>query len=82
MVSAPVTHPALDDPNAWVTYRYIPSLAAAIIFIIIFGLLTTLHIVKMFKLRSWFFVPFVLGGISKSQATEFSWRVPCFLLTT
>jgi len=69
MASAPVTHPALDDPNAWVTYRYVPSLAAAVIFIIIFGVLTTVHIVKMLKLRSWFFVPFVLGGVSKSLGT-------------
>ena len=67
MASTPITHPALNDPNAWVTYRYIPSLPAAIIFIVIFGLLTTLHIIKMLKLRSWFFVPFVVGGISKSH---------------
>jgi len=58
-------HPSLDDPNAWVPYRYIPSVAAAIIFIICFSLATGFHIFKMIKLRSWFFTPFVIGGLSQ-----------------
>ena len=60
-----VYRPSLDDPNAWVPYRYIPSLPAAIVFVVCFALATAYHVFKMIKLRSWFFVPFVLGGLSK-----------------
>lgn len=44
-------------------YYYEPSLPAAIIFIVLFGLATLLHAFQMFKTRTWFMVPFLIGGI-------------------
>ncbi|KAK6397883.1 hypothetical protein LTR65_005131 [Meristemomyces frigidus] len=38
-------------------------MAAAIVFIILFGVSTGLHIVQMFRTRTWFMVPFVIGAI-------------------
>ncbi|KAF1997815.1 RTA1-domain-containing protein [Amniculicola lignicola CBS 123094] len=55
-------HPSLDDPNAWVPYRYIPSKAAAIVFVIVFSITTFLHIFQLIKKRTWYFIPLVIGG--------------------
>jgi hypothetical protein len=44
-------------------YRYNPSMAAAVIFIIVFSLTTLLHGYQMFRTRTWFFTPFFIGGI-------------------
>lgn len=52
-----------DDPNAFVLYRYEPSLIAAAIFVVLFGLTTTLHVYQMIRKRAWFLTPFVVGGL-------------------
>ncbi|KAF5591736.1 RTA1 like [Fusarium pseudocircinatum] len=44
-------------------YHYSPSLAAAVIFIILFTATTTLHFFQMIQTRTWFFLAFSLGGI-------------------
>ncbi|KAF5614603.1 RTM1-like protein [Fusarium sp. NRRL 25303] len=44
-------------------YHYDPSLAAAIIFIILFSATTILHFFQMIQTRTWFFLAFSLGGI-------------------
>jgi len=59
-------HPDPNDPNAWVPYRYTPSLAAAAIFTVCFSVTTAVHIWQMARFRAWFFVPFVLGGLMES----------------
>jgi len=61
-----ITRPALDDPNAYVLYRYIPSQVAAIIFVVTFGLTTLAHIFQLFKKRTWYFMPLIIGGICKT----------------
>lgn len=43
-------------------YRYDPSLAAAIIFILAFTLTTALHGYQLLRTRTWFFIPFFIGG--------------------
>ncbi|KAF2817548.1 RTA1-domain-containing protein [Mytilinidion resinicola] len=44
-------------------WHYVPSLPAAIAFTALFSLVTTVHTWKMIKLRMWFCVPFVIGGV-------------------
>jgi hypothetical protein len=44
-------------------YRYDPNMAAAVLFTLLFIGTTGYHIFQMFKSRTWFFVPFVIGGI-------------------
>ncbi|KJR86903.1 RTA1 like protein [Sporothrix schenckii 1099-18] len=56
-------HPSMDDPNAWVTYRYYPSIAAAGVAVGLFGVLTVLHVAIAVRRRTWYFIPFCLGGI-------------------
>lgn len=44
-------------------YRYDPSMAAAVIFIIAFIVVTALHFYQMVRTKTYFFVPFVIGGL-------------------
>jgi hypothetical protein len=50
-------------------YRYNPSMAAAVIFIILFLLVTVLHTYQMLRTRTWIFIPFVIGGVCKIPTT-------------
>ncbi|EHA26072.1 hypothetical protein ASPNIDRAFT_171417 [Aspergillus niger ATCC 1015] len=43
-------------------YYYYPSLAAAVIFIICFLLTTLLHTFQLVRTKTWFFIPFLIGG--------------------
>ncbi|PWY85055.1 RTA1 like protein [Aspergillus heteromorphus CBS 117.55] len=43
-------------------YYYYPSLAAAVIFIVCFLLTTLLHTYQLIRTKTWFFIPFVIGG--------------------
>lgn len=45
-------------------YRYSPSIAAAVIFIILFSTATALHIYELVRTRTWSFLPLALGGMS------------------
>ncbi|KAF9694126.1 hypothetical protein EKO04_007858 [Ascochyta lentis] len=56
-------HPSLDDPTAWVPYRYHPSRAAAIVFVVAFALTTIFHSFQLCKRRTWYFIPLVIGGL-------------------
>ncbi|KAK4553329.1 hypothetical protein LTR86_009629 [Recurvomyces mirabilis] len=56
-------HPSLDDPNAWVPYRYHPSLAAAVVFLVAFTIVTGWHAVILFRRRTWYYTPFLIGSI-------------------
>ncbi|KAF5007218.1 hypothetical protein FDECE_6452 [Fusarium decemcellulare] len=45
----------------FVLYHYHPSLVAAIIFIVLFGLSAALHIFQLLRSRTWYFIPFIIG---------------------
>lgn len=42
-------------------YRYDPSLAGNIIFVVLFSAVTVWHIVILARTRTWYFIPFVVG---------------------
>ncbi|CAG7940071.1 unnamed protein product [Penicillium salamii] len=42
-------------------YRYTPSIPAAVIFAVLFVLLSALHLIRLIKHRSYFFIPFLAG---------------------
>lgn len=46
-------------------YPYSPSLAAATIFTVLFGLTTLFHLYQMVRTRTWFFAAFTIGGLCK-----------------
>lgn len=55
------TTPAAE-PAPYIFYRYDPSLAAAVLFIVLFGIATLLHSFQLLRKRTWYFLPFVIGG--------------------
>lgn len=48
-------------------FHYTPSDTAAYAYMGLFGVCTFAHFIMMFPLRSAYFIPFVIGGISKSS---------------
>lgn len=69
--------PSLDDSNAWVPYRYYPSVPAAAIFIALYSIVTIAHIAILVTNRTWSFTPFIIGGLCRffflfSQHTSYS----------
>lgn len=49
--------------GTFVFYRYTPSLAAAVIFVVIFTLVTCLHLFHLARYRAWFMLPVLVGGV-------------------
>jgi hypothetical protein len=47
-------------------YHYNPTIAGAVIFVLFFLGTTCLHFYQLWRARTWFMVPLVLGGICKS----------------
>lgn len=58
---------ANNDDAVWKFYRYDPSLAAAVIFTLLFALSTFFHLYQLLRTRTWYFIPFVIGGFCKSS---------------
>ncbi|KAI1463487.1 RTA1 like protein [Daldinia caldariorum] len=50
-----------NEVPSYVFYRYKPSMAAAIIFILLFTISAIWHIILLFRKRTWYFIPFVIG---------------------
>ncbi|KAI9704146.1 MAG: hypothetical protein M1836_007007 [Candelina mexicana] len=53
---------APGDGSKYVLYAYAPSLAAAIIFTILFLLTSSLHLYQLIRTRTWFMIPLLVGG--------------------
>jgi RTA1 like protein len=64
--------PTLETYHGYPLWRYIPSLPAAILFSILFGLATLLHAFNIYRRRMWFCIPFVIGGCCKHLPVWFS----------
>lgn len=52
----------MSDEEPWRPYHYTPSATAAIVFASIFGATTLIHTAQLFKKRTWYLIPLVLGG--------------------
>jgi hypothetical protein len=46
--------------------RYVPSLAAAALFALLFIAITVAHFWRLFRTRMWFCLPFAIGDFCKS----------------
>ncbi|CAK7221264.1 hypothetical protein SCUCBS95973_004435 [Sporothrix curviconia] len=49
--------------GTFVLYHYNPSKAAAVVFLILFGVAALAHVFLMFRRRTWYFIPFIIGLI-------------------
>jgi hypothetical protein len=54
---------AREDDGTFKLFKYHPSTAAAVIFLVLFGLTTLLHFYQMIRTRTWYFIVFCLGGL-------------------
>ncbi|KAF5663236.1 RTA1 domain-containing protein [Fusarium heterosporum] len=50
-----------DAPEAYVFYHYNPSMAAAVVFIVVFAISSILHTYQLVRARTWYFIPFLIG---------------------
>ncbi|KIW92239.1 uncharacterized protein Z519_07223 [Cladophialophora bantiana CBS 173.52] len=80
---------ANDNNSDFKLYRYDPSLAAAVISVILFALASFLHTYQLLRTRTWFFIPFCVGGyfeaigyIGRAMGSQESpnWSVGAFVL--
>ncbi|KAK3659727.1 hypothetical protein LTR56_001090 [Elasticomyces elasticus] len=53
----------VTKPDGFEYYHYAPSMAAAILFIVLFAISTSVHMAQMIRSRTWFMIPFVIGGV-------------------
>jgi uncharacterized membrane protein YpjA len=53
--------------RAYKFWNYVPSMPAAVIFMLVFLVLTGLHTWKMIKTKTWFCIPFTIGGVCTSK---------------
>ncbi|KAJ4982673.1 RTA1 domain-containing protein [Stagonosporopsis vannaccii] len=44
-------------------YEYVPSVAAAVVFVVLFIILAFYHLFRTFRTRTWFCIPFSVGAI-------------------
>jgi len=49
----------------YILYHYNPSFVAAVIFIVLFITTTTAHTYQLLRRRTWYFIPFLIGGFCK-----------------
>ncbi|TGO79317.1 hypothetical protein BELL_0036g00050 [Botrytis elliptica] len=47
----------------YMLYHYEPSTAASCVFVVLFGVSAILHIYQLVSKRTWYFIPFVIGGL-------------------
>jgi hypothetical protein len=51
-------------------YKYDPSLPAAAVFAAAFGMSTILHAYQLVRWKTWYFIPFLVGGLCKFFSTH------------
>lgn len=54
-----------DNSSGYKLYQYDPSFPAAIAAIVLFGIASFYHVWLIKRHRSWYFIPFTIGGFCK-----------------
>jgi hypothetical protein len=55
----------MAEVEKFVLYHYYPKFAAAVVFIILFGLSALCHGYQLLRRRTWYFIPFLIGCLCK-----------------
>jgi hypothetical protein len=50
----------------WSFYRFEPSLAGNVIFVALFGLSSLLHVLQMYKTRTWYLTALIIGALAET----------------
>jgi hypothetical protein len=48
-------------------YHYDPTIAGAVIFVLLFVGTTFFHVYQLWRARTWFMIPLAIGGVCKYQ---------------
>lgn len=64
--------------NDWKAYQYFPSMGAAVLFTVLLAIVSLMHTFHLFRTRTWFFIPLVIGGYCRSFSQV---HIQCSLLT-
>ena len=56
------SHSAGGSTSNFVFYHYTPSLVAAVVFTVVFGLSTIVHFFQCLRARAWYMLPLIIGG--------------------
>ncbi|KAK4958262.1 hypothetical protein LTR10_004688 [Elasticomyces elasticus] len=82
----------VTKPDGFEYYHYAPSMAAAILFIVLFAISTSVHMAQMIRSRTWFMIPFVIGGVLETigyvgralsaNETEGEWTLGPYIIQT
>lgn len=59
-----------DGRINYALYRYTPSIPAAVVFAGIFLLLSVLHLIRLIRNRTFFFIPFVVGLLCEHEDSQ------------
>ena len=65
-----LANPPSDPSFDWKMYRYVPSLPAAILFLVLFSILTLAHVYAYLRYRKTSTIYVILGGICKTSPTH------------
>lgn len=57
------TEADLAAANSFRLYHYDPTIAGAVIFVLLFSATTAIHFWQLLKSRCWFLLPLAFGGI-------------------
>jgi hypothetical protein len=66
MMTLSVRSEPLPYKGDFYLWKYVPSMAAAVIFLILYLIASCMHTWKMWTMRMWFCIPFVIGGFCPS----------------
>lgn len=70
--SEPPFGPVLNGTQVIVFYHYRPNKPAGFALLALFAIATLAHLLYLFRLRAWFFIPLILGGIGASPSAPFT----------
>lgn len=59
-----------DGGVDYALYRYTPSIPAAAVFAVIFLVLSILHLLRLFRNRTYFFIPFIVGLLREIKVSD------------
>ncbi|KAG9197703.1 hypothetical protein G6514_001130 [Epicoccum nigrum] len=83
----PKYHPDINDVRVFVLYRYTPNLAAAVTFIVLFLLTTLFHTFQIWRKRTWYLLPLIVGGIfefvgyiGRAQSHSDQWKLGPYII--
>lgn len=69
LLGALIVRETSSDLQEFKLYHYNPTIAGAVVFVLLFMGTTGFHTYQSFRTRCWFVIPFIIGGICKIRSS-------------